>query len=236
MNAICTLFRKIWFKLRDLDTWIYLLAILSIWLILHVKLEIVPLVPMSNMTNSFAIGLNEIASNLSYSYLAGLIMYVLTVTIPEYRRRRIYKTLVDHLINSYYERVLYSFFAFYSTKTNVIDIDMDESIVYYKTKQNAVSWNLLTKIVQAPDPELDKWRLTTLLDASNDFVGVITFYEKILSNDQLVILNQIRKNGFWNRISDYDTMARGIADMELVFYENYSKYVKLVSNLKKTID
>ncbi len=215
---------------------VYGLGIISIFLIIRIKLKVGgDYYPASFMTEEFASNLNTVMENLSYSYLAGLIMFVLTVTIPEYKRKNVYKTMIDHLVSSYYEKVLFSFYRFYYKKQDVVNIEEEECVKDYKKNKDQKSFTILVRIADVPDPNRDNLNLNSLLVSSNDFLSAIVIYEQYLSNNQLRILNEIRQNSFFAKTSDYSGLVKGDSTMENTFLEGFRKYSELVSELKKSL-
>lgn len=60
---------------------------LSLWAILCLELGIIPKIPVS-WNEPFVIGLNRVFLNLSYSYMAGLIVYLLAIKYPSLKKTR----------------------------------------------------------------------------------------------------------------------------------------------------
>ena len=68
-------------KLVSYNIWLLLLIIFSMWVILSVSLEIIPLLP-SSFSSEFAAKFNQLLLALAYSILAAYIFYWFTYTLP----------------------------------------------------------------------------------------------------------------------------------------------------------
>lgn len=71
-----------------------LLFIVSVWSIGAIDLGVLPKLEIE-ADSGFVNGLNRVLTNLSYSYLAGWIIYGLTVCIPIYYRRARFESIID---------------------------------------------------------------------------------------------------------------------------------------------
>lgn len=222
--------------LFSISTLVYFLGFVSIWGILHIKLKIVDYIPMSNMTEDSAKNLNTVMENLSYSYLAGLIMFFLTVTIPDYKRKMAYKSVINNVIESYYGGILVLFYMFYVAKKDIVDIEDDESIKYYKEGSDKNAWTSLERIANVPDPVLINNRFREIAIITDNFFKEIIPYEGFLSNEQLIIVNKMKIHRRWWNIIDYSMSLEGIPENEKLFYKELSKHIVYVTDLKKSIN
>lgn len=65
------------------DWYVWTIAIVSVYAILQIKLDFAFWIANSDKADAY----NEIITNLSYSYLAGFIFFLLTVTLPHWKMR-----------------------------------------------------------------------------------------------------------------------------------------------------
>ncbi len=89
--------RKIvgWF-LKYSDFYVWVIAIASLYAILQIKLDIAFWISNSDRADDY----NEIITNLSYSYLAGFIFFLLTVTLPHLKMRTKVRKALEGKINT----------------------------------------------------------------------------------------------------------------------------------------
>lgn len=60
--------------------------ILAVWAILCIELGLIPKIPVT-YENSVILGLNRLFLNLSYSYITGVIVYLLIIKLPTLRNK-----------------------------------------------------------------------------------------------------------------------------------------------------
>jgi len=99
----------------------WFLNVICILLIIQIGLGIIPLF-YSIFSNEFAFKLNQVLLNLSYSYIAGVIMYLLISYLPDLQKKR----RINSIIKSDLELLVkeLNIFIFYINKqyVNVKDI------------------------------------------------------------------------------------------------------------------
>ena len=69
--------------LKHSDIWVSLLAVICLYAIFQIKFDFAFFIGTSKKADA----INEIITNLSYSYLAGYIFYFLTVTLPNWKMK-----------------------------------------------------------------------------------------------------------------------------------------------------
>jgi hypothetical protein len=210
-----------------INSLILIFFVLALWGILSIEVKIIPLIHLSlneEVTNS----LNSVYINLSYSYVAGVLIYLLTVVIPYKNRKRVVLPLIKNLIIKYYKGSLFSFTTFYlNERKEYLENNND-------LKEYSKELRLNEKLLKALYSD-EAGRKNTLKLVSKEFYEFnvnITSNEDYLSIDQLNILNKLRQDTFIELVDQYiDTM--GVDDVNKLFYETFKKYIQLVVELKK---
>lgn len=180
--------------LKDPMTWIKMAlaigALLSIWAIGAIDLNILPLISMTDGIFTSA-GLNKVFIGLSYSYLAGIFVYFLTVPFPQYAYRRKIKSVLEKNINeigSSLHNMLIDFCGGdgEARNPNLNDLDdcRDLLINYDWSSMTVIPSHIGRRRAQAFKDELD-----LMLNHINIFVND---YKDVLSEEQLILLENIR--------------------------------------------
>lgn len=103
--------------LYNYQVWLSILIIVSIWIILSVDLEILPLIP-SNFSKDFTIRINQVFTALSYSVTAAFIFYWFTYILP--RKILIYRS--KKILAQQVHWFLYELFVLINQILNAYDI------------------------------------------------------------------------------------------------------------------
>lgn len=88
-----------WWREHYISVAIDVGVICSLWALLAIEVHLLPIVSIA-VTQETADGINRILLGLSYSYLAGWIIYLLTVSLPEYNKRRKLSPIIRRQIDS----------------------------------------------------------------------------------------------------------------------------------------
>lgn len=131
---------KDWLKsipYRGFDIIIIAILILSVYVILVIGLDLDCLKAGLNSTPKKINNINSVLLNLSYSYAAGVFVYMLTVMRPYYKRRKKCAEFIYRHVIKYKEHAmissLYSFYRYDFFKKNKTNMDFFESQdIYHK--------------------------------------------------------------------------------------------------------
>jgi hypothetical protein len=124
---------------------IVLFFILSIWIICSVEVELFDKIGTDLFSQKTCSSINKTILNLAYSYSAGIIIFLFTAVIPEQNRRRMYKPLVNNIIQEYCKCVMYQYFQFCADSDDEIPESVnDPYIMKYRAEMfhtfYKVSW------------------------------------------------------------------------------------------------
>ncbi len=220
--------------MRILNLTIYLLLFISIWIILSVGLNLIPVFEI-DISYEKAERINRVIINVSYSYLAGYIMYLLTVSLPSFRRKKTMIPLINNYINTYCSQSLFSFFMFYNN-SELLDIDIKEhQNVKEIVSEYKQSEKMLDTISKSHTFQSRKEILTRFNDESNLFFNRILPYEEFLVEKQLEIINNIRQDNFLTFFDYYDKVTEELEDLRKSFYDRFESHTELIFHLSKTL-
>lgn len=218
---------------------ILMLLVLSVLTIFSVEFEF-QLIKI-NVSKITCLKINRICLNLSYSFFAGLIMYVLTVLIPRSTRKRIYKPLVVYIIDDYYYRSMFQYFSYCTDRNSFIPLAKDDQ--YLKNycskmdqkfgRKNIMDGQMITKsFVERFDS------LKTLTEVNRSFINTIIPYEDYLTAKQITIFTKIRKNQFYMYV---DAHGNGIKDedsseLNKSLYEAAKSLIKFIDEIHNSTE
>ena len=115
--------------LKYSDYYVMAIALICLYAIFQIKFNFAFWMGYSEKADAW----NEIITNLSYSYLAGFIFYLLTVTLPHKKMKGKVKVALDsklNMIRSNYKACVES--VYHPLKAMSLDITKDEAIVNFK--------------------------------------------------------------------------------------------------------
>lgn len=115
--------------LKYCDYYVMTIALICLYAIFQIKFNFAFWMGYSEKADAW----NEIITNLSYSYLAGFIFYLLTVTLPHKKMKGKVKVALDsklNMIRSNYKACVES--VYHPLKAMSLDITKDEAIANFK--------------------------------------------------------------------------------------------------------
>lgn len=115
--------------LKYSDYYVMAIALICLYAIFQIKFNFAFWMGYSEKADAW----NEIITNLSYSYLAGFIFYLLTVTLPYKKMKGKVKVALDsklNMIRSNYKACVES--VYHPLKAMSLDITKDEAIANFK--------------------------------------------------------------------------------------------------------
>ena len=103
---------------------LWLLFFLSLWAIGSIRLGLIGLITV-DLTRLKCDGWNELFVNLSYSYIAGIIVYIVTVVLKDYITKRRMKSILKRRVNIIYTSTDSILMAYANSKENYVPNSMD---------------------------------------------------------------------------------------------------------------
>jgi len=206
------------------DSLIYGFLIVPIWIIGSIEIEVFPKIPVPEFSEGLCDNFNRFFLNLSYGYIAGIIIYSLTVIIPQHKRNKTMHPLIKNMVVEYYSNLyLYYTILYYN----------DEAVKMPPCKKAEVS-QFINKLTQNnPDvfEAVTEKMITTAKDnikqADDQFKQEITPYEKYLSKTQLEIFVSLNQNALYLKSVYLNLLPNDIAEEALRRY---------ISGVKKLMD
>lgn len=176
-----------------------LLTMLCSYIILHVGLGW--LWPIGNCEN--ADNVNQVLLNLSYSYMAGLIFYLLVNYLPNYLKKRKVLPSIRLKIEDLYKQINACIQTFESTdRADLLDTITHERIINLINGADMYGQSFYARMVGYDMNNLKflvatKETIFTLID---QIVG----YKEFLSGDQLLEIEKIHDSTYFHLIKIYE--------------------------------
>ena len=213
---------------------IIIVLILSVILILSIELNLSILIE-TDMSKEKVYAVNNIFLNLSYGYVAGFLIYFLTVSIPSFKKKNKMKPLIEEYISKFYNSTIFNFYMFYN-QSGLIDIKIKEHENVKDFFETQKKWEKILDIIAKKQTYSSRKEILERFSVEcNSFLNKILPYEEYLSTTQLDLLNQIRRDDFLTLFEHYDNSVEELEDMKELFFERFVKYTKLIYDLNKTV-
>lgn len=167
------------------------LAILSIWGVLAIQLEIIHLIDVE-LSDKMCKSINHVYLNLSYSYIAALIFYILTIVIPKWKgEKTIQPVLILKTVGI--RRVISDILLEFSRETeydpNNLDVGNCKKILLSK------DWNksmIYSKQLYGHEMRYTEYTHVILGELNKQLTDFILTYMKYLTEEQLVLIEDIK--------------------------------------------
>lgn len=211
------------------------LNIISIFFVLWIQLEIFPFIETDSISFS-ANGLNIIVLNLSYGLIVSTLFYLVIVYIPENRRKKSTRIVIQDEIDILHDRLIVLFMYFYKINDNKPEdfIKEELSLVTFGKKVVIPNEEMNFEYYRQADNnfkrELVKGRMkTTVLErkwhsASTGNIKLLTF----LQNESDYIHDLI------NNILSYPTISSQDDELIIALFEiRSSKFLRTIENSKQ---
>lgn len=173
-----------------------LLALVALVIIIGVGMEINQLLIFEAKNNNQATNINRMLLNLSYSYITGYIVYMLTVFLPEKASVNKIKPVINYKFSKIENSIDNSirYFCFLSGKQNIVKRISDEDL-----QNTKIDYDCIIKI------QKDNLALLQIyLDEENSIIGSVIEqlieYRDYLSSEGLRLLEEIRHSDFFGNI------------------------------------
>lgn len=213
-----------------INIFIFFLVVLSFWAILSIEINIIPFIQTS-FSKEYCEKLNKALLNLSYSYFAGFIMYLLTVTIPNYLKRRKVKPMLEYFIYEYNDKLhnLY-FHAFFDFNSSMMNVKDD---LFLKKLMMRKKWERAHKNKMEEPIGIRIEKLKTFYEIKEALTNMLIPYSNVLTDKQLKLMLKIQAM----KIDSYTSIL-----VEPISEGNFSNLyrpalitMQLVNELKLTI-
>lgn len=178
--------------LNNYQLWLRILVVISLWIVLSVELKLIPLIP-SLLSETFVSNLNRVLLNISYSFLAAYIFYIITSVLPRkmliYRLKKVSARQVHELLYELFILISLILYAF-GIKKKIGKIEKKDLYCIDSCIERMNFYGFYT----TSERWLDFWKkgkhFTGLNGVSYSYPGDLTkISQKILN-----IINRIRKN------------------------------------------
>jgi len=216
---------------------IYGLLVLSLWALLSVGTGLIPLIDNSRFSRDFCIKFNNVALNLAYSYFAGFIMFTLTVTIPQFKRRKTIIPLIKRYVNMYYGSIEMDFFMFCVENKSITSLDKsDESFMSdYRIFMNKQFGDKMFQGVINKKTDKERYEsIVSFREEDTNFLNKIISYEDYLTTEQTQILNSIKLHQISYAIDSFEGLKEFDNKINDIIFNVLNQHLKLAKNLKET--
>lgn len=181
---------KRWFSLNAVSVMLFVGMVLAVWAVFSIDIPLIPKVPCSFSDETIE-GLNRAFLALAYSYIAGSIIYGMTVKYPYYLNKRRLAPVINAKVVKLGSMLDWMNIEFRDADKNPPISDLDGVMALFETKR----WR---ERCHMPDHSgckdvLDGFvrdynELKTIVDA------LINDYKEYLSGEQMIYLEAIRGN------------------------------------------
>lgn len=210
--------------MRYINIILCIILVLSLWPVLSVGLHWLPLINCKFITEDCCIRINTVTLNLAYSYLAGYIIYFLTVRIPFFIKRKNIWPEIMHSTEYFLNQLKLEFYIFCINNQNITTASEDQMIL------QSIQDNQMRGFVTNDLDSTDRLKaLKRAKDFHNNFIKEILPYEDFLNAEQLIIFGQIKKLTFNQHIELYKHFSK----IPLCEKANYEKLSILISTVEK---
>ena len=215
---------------------IYGLLILSFWALLSIGIQFIPLIHISGVSQKACTQINNVFLNLAYSYFAGFVMFTLTVTIPQYKRKMVNMPLIKKMISDYYSSILMDYFMFCVENKSITLNESNESFMKsYRSRMNIQFGESMFKSLVERRTDSDRYKsILSLRQADTNFMSRIIPFEDYLTIEQVLILNKIRQHEISFFIDSYEDLM-GISEIDNLIFKALDEHINLAKQLKDAL-
>ena len=170
--------------------------------------------------------INTVMLNLSYSYMAGLIFYLFTSTLPHLVRSKKYEPIIREKEANIYGRLIECAKAAYSPSDD--DIAYDKDMIVAKYESHRMSEPCFYQIYSLN--KLLQLQRSNITDAIN---GLLV-YADYIQPDELEMLEQIKDSQFFSQISVFQWTEMDTAEQRKKTGEYLFDLIQLTSKFKQS--
>ena len=181
---------KRWFSLNAVSVMLFIGMVLAAWAVFSIDIPLIPKVPCCFSDETLE-GLNRAYLALAYSYIAGAIIYGITVKYPYYLNKRRMTPVINAKVEKLGSMLDWMNVEFRQSGNNPPISDLDGVVALFETKrwrerchmpEHSGCKDVLEGFVR------DYCELKTIVDA------LINDYKEYLSSEQMIYLEAIRGN------------------------------------------
>ncbi len=173
--------------------------------------------------------INQVLINLSYSYIAGLIFYLLTNSIPRYYTQQKITPIVNTKIAEIYENIESCIQTFKKNETkNLISSSNPNAITTMIESEDILDTSYYSKIMGIDISHLEF--IKTKKDVIYNLITDILTYKEYLSDNQLENLEHIRSSEVFH------LLKMNGHPLSNVFYSSKEFKAKFAGHLNKIIN
>lgn len=175
------------------------LLVLSFWALFVIEVPFLPKIEIPT-SEKIAEGLNKIFLGLSYSYIAGVLVFYLTVILPDYLERHRLQPIIDKQIDGIgtaLSKILWGFPSQAEDNglyaVDIFDIDETEKIL------KSADWNspnLIPIYSNYPNKSLKYTFYYDYIEVQKLANNLIELYSKYLDTDKVIQLEAIKNPEF----------------------------------------
>lgn len=175
--------------------WIIIIILLfSLWPIFSLEVSMIPLIVIDFSVENIK-GINDILLNLSYGYIAGVIMYFFTVVIPRKNLRKKQMSLLYDYIDDFYRQSMYLYSKFCAGV-----FDNDDSVIKYRNNYVEIA-KYIPQVRHSNKARYDC--LLKISELKTSFILTIIHYKEYFSDSQFVLFSKIRRVEFDKIVLSY---------------------------------
>lgn len=216
---------------------IYGLLLLSMWALLSIGFGIIPLIDNSIFSQNFCIKFNNVALNLAYSFFAGFIMFTLTVTIPQYKRRKTILPLIKRYVNKYYRSIEMNFFMFCVENKSITSLDKSDEkfMTDYRVLMNKQFGDKIFQDIIERKTDKDRYEsLVSFQEEDANFINKIIPYEDYLTTEQTQLLNDVKLDQISYAANSFESLKDVDKKINDLVFNVFKQHLRLARKLKET--
>ena len=205
---------KRWFFLNAVSVMLVIGLVLAVWAVLSIDIPVIPKVTCS-FSNEVLDGVNRAFLALAYSYIAGAIIYVMTVKYPYYLNKHRLAPVIKAKVEKLGSMLDWMNIEFRGADKNPPISDLDGVMALFETKR----WKERCRIPEHSGCKdvldgfvKDYSELKTIVDV------LINDYKEYLSGEQMVYLEAIRGNRLNQFFRSYEK-SKGNCEYTDTFFE-----------------
>lgn len=175
------------------------LLLLSFWALLSIEVPVIPKIEIPTSAK-IAEGVNKIFLGLSYSYIVGVLVFYLTVILPDYQESYRLQPVIDKQIDDIGTALSKTLWGFPSQTedddlyaVDIFDTDKTEKIL------KSADWNspnLIPIYSNFPDKSLKCTFYYDYIEVQKFANNLIKLYSKYLDTDKVIQLEAIKNPEF----------------------------------------
>ena len=205
---------KRWFFMNAVSVMLLAGLILSVWAVFSIDVPLISKIPCS-FSDKTTEGLNRAFLALAYSYIAGTIIYGMTVKYPYYLNKRRLAPVINAKVMKLGNMLDWMNVEFRDADNNPSISDVDGVMSLFKTKRwkERCRWSEHSGCKDVTDGFVkDYGELKTMVD------GLINDYKEYLSSEQMIYLEAIRGSRLNQFFRSYEK-SKGNCNYADYFYE-----------------